>query len=58
MRGLTPRANGRNVANRWPTTPNIVDVTFLRPFACCRILFGVVVQSLKPVKLLAPGKRT
>ena len=39
----------------WPTTPNIVGFCMLRPFAhpvaCCSLLLGVVVQSLKPVKL-------
>ena len=28
------------------------------PVACCCVLLGVVAQSLKPVKLLAPCKRT
>ena len=31
---------------------------FARPVACCCALLGVVVQSLKPVKLLATCKRT
>ena len=31
---------------------------FARPVACCCVLLGVVVQSLKPVKLLAKCKRT
>ena len=31
---------------------------FARPVACCCALLGVVVQSLKPVKLLAKCKRT
>ena len=31
---------------------------FAHPVACCGVLLGVVVQSLKPVKLLAKCKRT
>ena len=45
----------------WPTTLNIVGCYMLRPFAhpvaCCWMLFRVVAQSLKPVKLLASCKR-
>ena len=32
--------------------------TFAHPVAYCCVLLGVVAQSLKPVKLLAPCKRT
>ena len=31
---------------------------FAHPVACCSVLLAVVVQSLKPVKLLATRKRT
>ena len=31
---------------------------FAHPVACCWMLLRVVAQSLKPVKLLAPCKRT
>ena len=31
---------------------------FAQPVACCCVLLGVVAQSLKPVNLLAPCKRT
>ena len=31
---------------------------FAHPVAYCCVLLGVVAQSLKPVKLLATGKRT
>ena len=41
----------------WRTTPNIVGCYMLRPFAhpvaCCWILFCVVAQSLKLVKLFS-----
>ena len=41
----------------WSTTPNIVGCYILRPFAhpvaCCWMLFRVVAQSLKPVKLFS-----
>ena len=46
----------------WSTTPQIVGCYMLRPFAlsfaCCWMLLRVVAQGLKPVKLLAPCKRT
>ena len=39
----------------WPATPNNLGCHMLRPFAhpvpCCWMLFRVVAQSLKPVKL-------
>ena len=31
---------------------------FAHPVTCCSVLLGVVVHSLKPVKLLATCKRT
>ena len=46
----------------WPSSPKIAGYFILRqfahPVACCYVLLGVVVQSLKPVKLLATYKRT
>ena len=46
----------------WPSSPKIAGYFILRQFAhpvgCCYVLLGVVVQSLKPVKLLATYKRT
>ena len=60
LSSLTLRANRRNLVDHW--TPNIVGCYMLRPFshpvACCWILLRVVAQSLKPVKLFAPFKRT
>ena len=49
------RANGRNIVGH-AATPNIVECHTLRPYAhpvaCYCVLFGVVAQSLKPIKLL------
>jgi len=60
LSSLRLRANGRNIVDHW--TPNIVGCYMLRPFAhpvaCCWMLLRVVAQSLKPVKLFAPCKRT
>ena len=60
LSSLTLRANRRNLVDHW--TPNIVGCYMLRPFAhpvaCCWILLRVVAQSLKPVKLFTPFKRT
>ena len=51
---LKPRANRRNIVGQhFPTL--LHGFCMLRPFAhpvaCCSLLLGVVVQSLKPVKL-------
>ena len=52
----------KRTQHSWPSSPNIVGCYMLCPFAhpvaCCSVLLGVVVQSLKPVKLLATRKRT
>ena len=58
-----PCANGRNIADQ--QLPTLMDVTccvrkhtLLHVVASCCVLLGVIVQSLKPVKLLAICKRT
>ena len=60
LSSLTLRANRRNLVDHW--TPNIVGCYMLRPcahpVACCWMLLRVVAQSLKPIKLFAPSKRT
>jgi len=47
----------RQTQHYWPTTPNVVARMlhpFAHPVACCCVLLGViVVQSLKPIKLLS-----
>ena len=45
------RANGRNIVGCYMSRP------FAHPVACCRVLLGVVAQSLKAVKLKATCKR-
>ena len=45
-------ANGRNIVVCY------MLCLFAHPVACCWMLLGAVAQSLKPVKLLAPCKRT
>ena len=46
------RANGRNIVGCYMLRP------FAHPVACCWTLLRVVAQSLKPVELFAPCKRT
>ena len=46
----------RRAQHCWPTSPNIVArmlCPFVYPVACCCVLLRVVVQSLKPIKLLS-----
>ena len=56
---LKPRANRRNMlANKSKHCWILMLRPFAHPAGCCSLLLGVVVQSLKPVKLLATCKRT
>ena len=50
---LANQATCKRTLHCWPTAPNIVA----HPFPCCCVLLGVVVQILKPVKLLATNGR-
>ena len=56
-----PYGTCKRTQHCWAKTPNIVGCYMLRPFAhpvaCFCVLLGVVAESLKPVKLLAPCKR-
>ena len=49
---LRLRANGRSIVGYYMLR------LFAHPVACCWMLLRVVAQSLKPVILLAPCKRT
>ena len=51
IRGLKPRANGRNIVGCYTLRP------FAHPSARCCVLLGVIAQSLKPVKRSATCKR-
>ena len=51
FRSIKPHANGHNIVGCYMLRP------FAHPAACCYVLFGVVVQSLKPVKRLTTCKR-
>ena len=62
IRSLHPKASCKRMQHCQPTAPDIVECYMLRPLAhpvaCCCKLLGVVVQSLKLVKLLAMCKWT